>query len=172
MELLSKLKGYDVYYMLVKCHKSCFFILLVFRRAILALPLQMSKVSPWITISCRVSKTKVPNACLVCLYLSGTAHKFPIKWTAPEVFLYDKFSIKSDVWSYGILLVELVTQGRIPYPGTYGWWDTFVSYLKIHWKVKKKGFFYIKAILRDLLTSAPSIYILRNKFSTIYINQL
>ena len=43
--------------------------------------------------------------------------KFPIKWTAPEAALYNHFSIKSDVWSFGILLTELVTYGRIPYPG-------------------------------------------------------
>ena len=42
---------------------------------------------------------------------------FPIKWTAPEVANYSKFSIKSDVWSFGILLTELITYGRIPYPG-------------------------------------------------------
>jgi len=49
-----------------------------------------------------------------------TAHegaKFPIKWTAPEAALRNKFSIKSDVWSFGILLTEVVTYGRIPYPG-------------------------------------------------------
>ncbi len=43
--------------------------------------------------------------------------RFPIKWTAPEAANYSKFSIKSDVWSFGILLTELVTYGRIPYPG-------------------------------------------------------
>lgn len=43
--------------------------------------------------------------------------KFPIKWTAPEAALYNKFTIKSDVWSFGILLTELVTKGRVPYPG-------------------------------------------------------
>ena len=39
--------------------------------------------------------------------------------TAPEAANYSKFSIKSDVWSFGILLTELVTYGRIPYPGKY-----------------------------------------------------
>lgn len=43
--------------------------------------------------------------------------KFPIKWTAPEAALYGRFTIKSDVWSFGILLTELVTKGRVPYPG-------------------------------------------------------
>lgn len=50
-------------------------------------------------------------------YTAREGAKFPIKWTAPEAALYSRFSIKSDVWSYGVLLVELVTHGRIPYPG-------------------------------------------------------
>ena len=50
-------------------------------------------------------------------YNAHDGAKFPIKWTAPEAALYNRFSIKSDVWSFGILLTELVTFGRIPYPG-------------------------------------------------------
>eukprot|EP00054_Salpingoeca_dolichothecata_P016216 m.94704 g.94704 ORF g.94704 m.94704 type:complete len:502 (-) comp21875_c0_seq1:229-1734(-) len=50
-------------------------------------------------------------------YTAREGAKFPIKWTAPEAALLNKFSIKSDVWSFGILLTELVTYGRIPYPG-------------------------------------------------------
>jgi len=51
------------------------------------------------------------------VYDAKEGTKFPIKWTAPEAALYNRFTIKSDVWSFGILLTELVTYGRIPYPG-------------------------------------------------------
>ncbi|XP_008310872.1 tyrosine-protein kinase fynb isoform X1 [Cynoglossus semilaevis] len=50
-------------------------------------------------------------------YTARQGAKFPIKWTAPEAALYGKFTIKSDVWSFGIFLMELVTKGRVPYPG-------------------------------------------------------
>lgn len=50
-------------------------------------------------------------------YTAREGAKFPIKWTAPEAAMMSKFTIKSDVWSYGILLTEIITYGRIPYPG-------------------------------------------------------
>mmetsp|Transcript_98001 Transcript_98001/g.136130 ORF Transcript_98001/g.136130 Transcript_98001/m.136130 type:complete len:514 (+) Transcript_98001:198-1739(+) len=50
-------------------------------------------------------------------YTAREGAKFPIKWTAPEAAMLNKFSIKSDVWSFGILLTEVITYGRIPYPG-------------------------------------------------------
>uniref|UniRef100_H3DJR0 Tyrosine-protein kinase n=1 Tax=Tetraodon nigroviridis TaxID=99883 RepID=H3DJR0_TETNG len=50
-------------------------------------------------------------------YSAREGAKFPIKWTAPEAINYGSFTIKSDMWSFGVLLYEIITYGKIPYPG-------------------------------------------------------
>ncbi|XP_070547375.1 fibroblast growth factor receptor 2-like isoform X2 [Ptychodera flava] len=37
------------------------------------------------------------------------------RWTASEVLMNEEFSLASEVWSYGILLWEIYTIGRVPY---------------------------------------------------------
>ncbi|XP_075801212.1 ephrin type-A receptor 2 isoform X2 [Microtus pennsylvanicus] len=41
--------------------------------------------------------------------------KIPIRWTAPEAISYRKFTSASDVWSYGIVMWEVMTYGERPY---------------------------------------------------------
>ncbi|XP_069467203.1 ephrin type-A receptor 2 isoform X2 [Ambystoma mexicanum] len=41
--------------------------------------------------------------------------KIPIRWTAPEAISYRKFTSASDVWSYGIVMWEVMSYGERPY---------------------------------------------------------
>eukprot|EP01136_Pigoraptor_vietnamica_P036424 Opistho-1_new@102984 len=42
--------------------------------------------------------------------------KIPIKWTAPEALESNVFTHASDVWSFAVVLWELYSYGRTPYP--------------------------------------------------------
>ncbi|XP_022914517.1 tyrosine-protein kinase Btk isoform X2 [Onthophagus taurus] len=48
-------------------------------------------------------------------YTSSGGTRFPIKWAPPEVLNYTRFSSKSDVWAYGVLMWEVFTCGKMPY---------------------------------------------------------
>ncbi|KAE8602639.1 hypothetical protein XENTR_v10014066 [Xenopus tropicalis] len=54
------------------------------------------------------------------VYEAKNDTKLPLKWTAPEAIRYNRFTIKSDVWAFGILIFEIVTYGKMPYPGLTG----------------------------------------------------
>ncbi|CAD6186871.1 unnamed protein product [Caenorhabditis auriculariae] len=60
----------------------------------------------------------------LCRYIYGDTGQYkskggrlPLKWMSPESIRNYEFSIKSDVWSFGILLFEIITLGGSPYPG-------------------------------------------------------
>jgi len=44
------------------------------------------------------------------------SNKFPVKWSAPEILHFRKYSTKSDVWAFGIVMWEILEYGKIPYP--------------------------------------------------------
>jgi serine/threonine protein kinase len=49
-------------------------------------------------------------------FYTSTESRLPVKWTAPEVFRFNKHSAKSDVFSFAITMWEIYELGSIPYP--------------------------------------------------------
>ncbi|NXN44524.1 HCK kinase, partial [Rhinoptilus africanus] len=112
-------------------------------------------------------------------YTAREGAKFPIKWTAPEAINYGSFTIKSDIWSFGILLTEIITYGRIPYPGmssveviralehgyrmprTENCPEELYDIMMRCWKTKPEDrptFEYTQSILEDFFTATESQY--------------
>ena len=48
-------------------------------------------------------------------YIAHNGGKWPLKWIAPESINFHRFTVKSDVWSFGVFLWELWTFGDLPY---------------------------------------------------------
>ena len=65
---------------------------------------------------CKVEVVSMARVISDSTYKAHTGAKFPIKWTAPEAAMKGRFTVKSDVWSFGILLYELISYGHFPYP--------------------------------------------------------
>jgi len=48
-------------------------------------------------------------------YFGTTSTKFPVKWSSPEVLKWRKYSAKSDIYAFGIVLWEILECGKEPY---------------------------------------------------------
>lgn len=64
--------------------------------------------------------------------------KLPVKWMSPESLEFGLFTTKSDVWSFGVVLWELLTRGVNPYP-TVDNWD-MLRYLREGRRMNKPDF--------------------------------
>lgn len=48
-------------------------------------------------------------------YVRFQGDELPVRWSAIEVLTENKFTKASDVWSYGVLVFEVVSRGLKPY---------------------------------------------------------
>ena len=68
------------------------------------------------TLSCKIGDFGLTRrARIEDEYYLSSGGVIPYKWTAPEGICYNKYSEKSDVWSYGITLFEIWSVGGEPW---------------------------------------------------------
>ena len=58
---------------------------------------------------------KVTDFGLSICYNGDISRQSSVRWIASEAYHSNQFTIKSDVWSFGILMHEIITHGGIPY---------------------------------------------------------
>jgi len=49
------------------------------------------------------------------MYKSNDKSTVPVRWTSPEAVHFGQYSSKSDVWSFGVVMYEIITEGKNPY---------------------------------------------------------
>lgn len=69
--------------------------------------------------------------------------KIPIRWTAPEAIAYRKFTSASDVWSFGIVMWEVMAFGERPY------WD--MSNHEVSVRFHQHDSILNKPVIKDLI---------------------
>ena len=69
--------------------------------------------------------------------------KIPVRWTAPEAIAFRKFTSSSDVWSFGIVMWEVMSYGERPY---WNWSNQDVI------KAIEKGYRYVVRLAGAMLT--------------------
>ncbi|XP_011141324.1 tyrosine-protein kinase transmembrane receptor Ror [Harpegnathos saltator] len=50
-------------------------------------------------------------------YKIGGTRLLPVRWMSPESVMYGRFTLETDVWSFGVVLWEVFSFGKIPYYG-------------------------------------------------------
>ncbi|CAL2035454.1 unnamed protein product [Caenorhabditis brenneri] len=69
-------------------------------------------------------------------YKPSGKRMMPVRWMSPESLKDGKFDSKSDVWSFGVVLYEMVTLGAQPYIGLSN--DEVLNYIGMSRKIIRK----------------------------------
>lgn len=67
----------------------------------------------WFAASTMINRNFV--VCFHWQFSNFQGGKIPVRWTAPEAIAFRKFTSASDVWSFGIVVWEVMSYGERPY---------------------------------------------------------
>ncbi|KAK6622943.1 hypothetical protein RUM43_008795 [Polyplax serrata] len=70
-----------------------------------------------VTSNTTTESTNKAYTCRAEYYRKGGKAMLPIKWMPPEAFQDGIFTAKTDIWSFGVLLWEVMSLGYMPYTG-------------------------------------------------------
>ncbi|KAI1294773.1 Hepatocyte growth factor receptor [Halotydeus destructor] len=68
-------------------------------------------------------------------YKSEKKTELPVKWMAPESMEKNSYNMKTDVWSYGVTIWEVITRGEFPYHLVANW--QMLQYLKEDFRLQQ-----------------------------------
>ena len=68
-------------------------------------------------LTCKVANFEMARLIDKDIFEAHMETRTTYKWTALEAAIQKRYSIKSDVWSFGVVLYEIITCGRPPYLG-------------------------------------------------------
>ena len=65
-----------------------------------------------------VKSNEIENDLIISIWLTHVlAGMLPVRWMSPESLADGLFTPMSDIWSYGVLLYEMITFGSFPFQG-------------------------------------------------------
>ncbi|XP_054576452.1 cytoplasmic tyrosine-protein kinase BMX isoform X5 [Eptesicus fuscus] len=99
--LKSHGKGLETYQLLEMCYDVCEGMAFLESHQFIHRDLAARNCLVDSDLSVKVSDFGMTRYVLDDQYVSSVGTKFPVKWSAPEVFHYFKYSSKSDVWAFG-----------------------------------------------------------------------
>ncbi|XP_058467627.1 fibroblast growth factor receptor homolog 1-like isoform X2 [Malaya genurostris] len=101
-------------------------------------------------------------------YRKTTTGKLPIRWMAPESLEEKFYDSQSDVWSFGVLLWEIMTLGGNPY-SSIPTWDNLLEHLKKGKRLEQPPLcpIHIYVVMRECWNYKPKV---RPTFSELVQN--
>lgn len=98
--------------------------------------------------------------------LSDRRGQIPIKWTAPEALATGRYTIKCDVWSYGVLLWEIFSYGDVP----YRFWSNPQTREMVESGEKKQLVVLVCAMVTSTLTSLKTLEYAWDSVTVVYFS--